>query len=85
MNTQSEAVLEHNLINQLTQMGYQSVSIKNEAHLHANLKTQLETHNNTTLTDKEFAQKAGAVRSKVQKCRDCPLSVLFFLFAHRAF
>lgn len=56
MSTQPEQVLEENLIKQLQQLGYALVTITNESDLLQNLKAQLEKHNNTTLTHKEFAQ-----------------------------
>lgn len=56
MTTQPEQVLESNLIKQLTGLGYELVLIKDEAALIANLKRQLERHNQTTFTDKEFAK-----------------------------
>ena len=45
MSTQSEQVLENNLIKRLTGLGYDRVTIKDEADLLANLKGQLEKHN----------------------------------------
>lgn len=54
MTTQSEDLLEKILIKQLIKQGYELVTIKDDAALTANLKTQLETHNNTTFSDKEF-------------------------------
>lgn len=56
MSTQPEQVLEENLIKQLHQLGYALVTIANESDLLQNLKAQLEKHNNTTLSAKEFAQ-----------------------------
>ncbi len=56
MNTQPEQVLEDNLVKQLNQLGYGLVTIKDESDLLHNLKGQLEKHNGTTLSDKEFAQ-----------------------------
>ena len=56
MTTQSENVLELNLIAQLQELGYTKVAIKDEADLVANLKTQLEKHNKTTLSDTEYKQ-----------------------------
>ena len=56
MTTQPEQVLENNLITQLKGLGYEVVMIPDEAALLANLKRQLERHNNTTFTDKEFAK-----------------------------
>lgn len=54
--TQSESELEKKLIDTLVKMGYQFVTIKDEAALIANLKQQVEKHNAVQLTDKEFAQ-----------------------------
>ena len=54
MTTQSEALLEKNLINQLIGMGYSSVKIQDGDALVANLKSQLELFNETTFTTKEF-------------------------------
>lgn len=51
---QSEQVLEEMLIAQLQKLGYQYISIVNEAGLLANLKKQLEKHNNITLSSTEF-------------------------------
>lgn len=47
--TQSEQELEQNLIERLTGLGYEPVTIRNTAELIANLKTQLEKHNKTKL------------------------------------
>ena len=52
--TQSEQILEDNLVKQLGTLGYDSVSIRNEAELLANLKGQLEKHNGVTLSKGEF-------------------------------
>ncbi len=54
MTTQSEQTLENNLIKQLQEMKYERVLIPDEFALFTNLKTQIEKHNNTTLSDKEF-------------------------------
>jgi type I restriction enzyme R subunit len=51
---QSEAILEENLIQQLENMGYASVRIKDGKDLVANLKTQLEAFNQTAYSEKEF-------------------------------
>ena len=56
MTTQPEQILENNLVAQLQKLGYEKVLIHNEKDLLANLKTQLEKHNNTTLTELEFRQ-----------------------------
>jgi len=47
--TESEAQLEQNLIDRLTGLGYELVTIRNAADLTANLKTQLEKHNKSQL------------------------------------
>ena len=44
--TQSEQILENKLVDQLQNLGYKKVIIPNEDALIANLKTQLEKHNN---------------------------------------
>jgi type I restriction enzyme, R subunit len=54
MTTQSEALLEKNLIQQLQGLGYTFVKIKDSDMLLANLKSQLEAFNQTTFSDKEF-------------------------------
>ena len=56
MTSQSELILEQNLINQLTSNGYNKVIIKDEKDLLANLKKQLEKHNNKTFSDSDFKQ-----------------------------
>jgi len=82
MTTQPEAILENNLIKQLNLLGYEKVKIKDEADLLANLKNQLEKHNNTSFSDKEFAKiinhlnkggvfdRAKILRDKMQLDRD---------------
>lgn len=61
MTTQPEQALENNLMQQLQQLGYQKVLIPDEAALLKNLKSQLEKHNKTQLSDKEFAQVLNAL------------------------
>jgi type I restriction enzyme R subunit len=56
MNTQPEQILENNLIAQLQKLGYKSVVIKDEKDLLANLKSQLEVHNKTELSENDFKQ-----------------------------
>lgn len=51
---QSEAQLEANLVKRLVGLGYSKVSIKNGHELHANLKKQLEIHNQIELSQGEF-------------------------------
>ena len=53
---QSEAQLEQSLLRRLNGLGYESVAIGNASDLRANLKRQLEKHNEVTLTDAEFAR-----------------------------
>ena len=56
-STESEEVLEVKLVEQLTsKLGYTFVAIPDEAALLANLKKQLEIHNKTSLSEKEFKQ-----------------------------
>jgi len=55
-STQSEQALEDALIGQLGSFGYSYVSIPDDAALKANLKAQLEKHNQTTFSDGEFQQ-----------------------------
>jgi len=75
MGTQSEATLETNLIEQLVKLKYQKVTIKDDKALEANLKTQLEIHNNITLNDQEFKRvlnylNKGSVFEKAKLLRD---------------
>jgi len=56
MTTQSEQILENNLIAQLESLGYEYVEIKDETDLLTNLKKQIEKHNKISLTKKEFTQ-----------------------------
>jgi type I restriction enzyme R subunit len=85
--TQPEGELENKLIEALVKMGYKYVAIKDEAALVANLKKQLEKHNNVVLSDKEFAQvlnhlnkgniwdKAKILRDKMQLTKEDGKSV----------
>lgn len=54
MSSQSEAILENNLIKQLIGLGYELVQIQDGDVFVNNLKTQLEVFNKTTFTAKEF-------------------------------
>lgn len=56
MTTQSEQILEEKLIQQLASNGYEKIIIKDEKELVANLKTQLEKHNNKTFSESDFKQ-----------------------------
>jgi type I restriction enzyme, R subunit len=74
MPVQSEAALENQLIAQLQKLGYALVVIKDETALIANLKMQLEKHNNCTFSEKEFGQilnelQKGSVFEKAKTLR----------------
>ncbi len=56
MSKQPEQILEEQLVAQLQKLGYSLVLIKDEKQLLANLKKQLEKHNNITFSDKEFTK-----------------------------
>jgi len=75
MNTQPEQLLENNLVAQLQLLGYTYVPVSNEKELLANLKTQLEKHNDITFTDKEFDRvlnilSKGSVFDKAKTLRE---------------
>ena len=75
MTTQSEQTLEQNLLAQLQAMKYERVEVADEVALLANLKTQLEKHNHTTFSNKEFASvlnhlSKGTVFERAQTLRD---------------
>ena len=75
MSKQSEAILEDNLVKQLSSQGYEKVIIKDENDLFSNLKSQLEKHNKTTLSDTEFERilnhlNKGNVFEKAKILRD---------------
>jgi len=75
MSTQPEQVLENQLIEQLSSIGYTKVSIPDEASLLDNLKAQLEKHNNVMFTSKEFERvlnilSKGSVFEKAKKLRE---------------
>ena len=75
MSTQPEQVLENQLIEQLSNIGYTKVSIPDEATLLANLKSQLEKHNNIVFTTKEFERvlnilSKGSVFEKAKTLRE---------------
>ncbi|HEX9980222.1 MAG TPA: type I restriction endonuclease subunit R [Flavobacterium sp.] len=56
MTSQSEQILEQNLISQLVSNGYDKIILKDEQDLLHNLKSQLEKHNNKTFSENEFSQ-----------------------------
>lgn len=73
--TQSEQELEQNLIQRLMGLGYDPISIRNAEDLQANLKTQLEKHNNIQLSDDEFKRvlnhlDKGNVFDRAKRLRD---------------
>lgn len=82
MTKQPEQILENKLVQQLTELGYGYIKIADEKELLTNLKTQLEVHNKTTFTDKEFErilnhlnkgnvfERAKILRDKMQLTRD---------------
>lgn len=75
MTTQSEQTLENNLIAQLAEMGYERVAVDDEASMVANLRTQLELHNDVKLSDSEFDRvlnhlNKGGVYDRAQTLRD---------------
>lgn len=82
MTTQPEQILEDNLVKQLCELGYNFVRIKDEHDLLNNLKSQLEKHNQTTFTSKEFErilnhlnkgnvfERAKILRDRMQLTRD---------------
>ncbi|MCG2461968.1 type I restriction endonuclease subunit R [Flavobacteriaceae bacterium F89] len=75
MSTQPEQVLENQLVEQLLNQGYSKISIPDEASLLANLKAQLEKHNNITFTAKEFERvlnilSKGSVFEKAKTLRE---------------
>ncbi len=75
LSTQTEQILENQLVAQLSTIGYTKVSVPDEAALLANLKTQLEKHNKTTFTTKEFDRvlnilSKGSVFEKAKTLRE---------------
>lgn len=76
MSTQSEYQLENELISQLKQMGYASVTLKDESQLLSNLKTQIERANGLApLSETEWKQvisflNTGTVFERAKNLRD---------------
>jgi type I restriction enzyme R subunit len=75
MAKQPELILEEQLIAKLQELGYALVHIQNEAELVANLKQQLEKHNNIVFSDKEFEKvlnilSKGSVFEKAKTLRE---------------
>ena len=79
---QSELQLEENLVERLTRLGYERVTIPDTAALEQNLKRQLEKLNKITLSEPEFKrvlnhldrgnvfERAKTLRDRVQLTRD---------------
>jgi len=75
MSRQPELILEEQLVQQLTELGYGLVHLRNEADILLNLKTQLEKHNEIAFTDKEFERvlnilNKGSVFEKAKTLRE---------------
>jgi len=75
MSKQPEQILEEQLVEQLQKLNYGLVIIKDEKELIANLKSQLEKHNNIRFTDKEFEKvlnilSKGSVFEKAKTLRE---------------
>lgn len=75
MTTQSEAALENKMIQQLVELGYESVKVQDGDALVRNLKSQLEAFNKDTYSDKEFDNilnhlAKGNVFDKAKTLRD---------------
>ena len=87
MTTQPEAKLEADLIQQLIDIEYESLSIPDETALLSNLKRQIEAHNSLLLTEKEYSrvlnhlnkgnvfERAKILRDKMQLTKDDGTSV----------
>ena len=76
VKTQSEQVLEDELVAQLIGLDYQRIAVTDEPSMLANLKAQLEAFNEVTLTDHEFSRvlnhlnKKSGVFNKAHVLRD---------------
>lgn len=75
MAKQPEQILEEQLVAQMQKLGYGLVLIKNEVDLLANLKTQLEKHNNIQFSKVEFEKvlnilNKGSVFEKAKTLRE---------------
>jgi type I restriction enzyme, R subunit len=74
--TQPEQVLENQLVAQLIDLGYSKANVTDETSMLANLKAQLQTFNDVTLTDGEFTKvlhhlnKKSGVFNKAHILRD---------------
>lgn len=92
MAIQSEAELETELFDRLAGLGWARAAIPDETAMIANLRAQLDAHNDVTLSDAEFAkvrnhlekgtpfEKAHTLRDRFRLTRDdgTPLFIQFF-------
>ncbi|AXP79726.1 Type-1 restriction enzyme R protein [Mariniflexile rhizosphaerae] len=81
MSKQSEQILEQQLIVQLQKLGHKYITIADEKALLANLKTQLEKHNNIQFSDSEFEKvlnilNKGSVFEKAKILRETKHHIL---------
>lgn len=75
MSKQPEQILEEQLVEQLQKLNYSLVIIRDEKELIANLKSQLEKHNNIKFSDSEFEKvlnilSKGSVFEKAKTLRE---------------
>lgn len=75
MAKQPEQILEEQLVEQLQKLNYSLVLIRDEKELIANLKSQLEKHNNITFSNSEFEKvlnilSKGSVFEKAKTLRE---------------
>lgn len=75
MSKQPEQILEEQLVEQLQKLNYGLVLIRDEKELIANLKSQLEKHNNITFSNSEFEKvlnilSKGSVFEKAKTLRE---------------
>src|SRR5574344_1190322 len=75
MAKQPEQILEEQLVEQLQKLNYSLVLIRDEKELIANLKSQLEKHNNITFSNTEFEKvlnilSKGSVFEKAKTLRE---------------
>jgi len=75
MSKQPEQILEEQLVEQLQKLNYGLVHIKDEKELIANLKSQLEKHNNIVFSNTEFEKvlnilSKGSVFEKAKTLRE---------------
>jgi type I restriction enzyme R subunit len=73
--TQTEAQLEEGLVQRLKDLGWTPIAIGNGAELKSNLKSQIEAHNDVSLSDDEFTRvlnhlDKGNVFEKAERLRD---------------